>query len=510
MDDDKVALLPPRDVEAGEWDSPPPSPVVAHFRRGRRPLLLASFLISTFVLALSACWPLSNVLTHRTPVDALDLPVVELPLPIELRDDSRFLVLTVIGEQESRAQYHLIQLARLANTLNRTLVLPRISYSRFNSCGKQSFDFIYDVPTFAERNEVRPVEQRDFEDWLASQAQAVSARAVRLCENAPGELDRWIPDPAYNDHQPTQCLEESKLDHGVREPLRYCTRGLAGVQRVPSELQQLDAEDPVAVLLMYYDLRSPMLGEMTDDDLSESFDNEQSWHDIVSAVLDLMGPAIGVHWRTERISAAALEPCGSGLVDALVAIRDQTPDLSAVYLATDYPIELLSRSPSRLDDAKKDPEGPTFDLPEGRPRAHSDTLTRLLTPAHHLAMSHFLSSFHSLATPAGLNLSTYHSLLPHLPAHLSRWSTQDSAPAIVSQLVLRQTELFLAGEPNHKGGEQLRPACARDSTWTSRVVRARRKTLLAAAEEGGVVDVGEGERTLRNLVVRWSTDGQAI
>lgn len=76
---------------------PPPSPVVAHFRRGRRPLLLASFLISTFVLALSACWPLSNSLTHRTPVDALDLPVVELPLPIELLDDSRFLVLTVIG-----------------------------------------------------------------------------------------------------------------------------------------------------------------------------------------------------------------------------------------------------------------------------------------------------------------------------------------------------------------------------------------------------------------------------
>lgn len=88
------------------------------------------------------------------------------------------------GEQEFRAQVHILQLVSLASYLRRTLVFPRITASRFSACGSAPFDYFYDLSTFSESTGSSPILQRELEEWLATskrnREQGVTAREIRL------------------------------------------------------------------------------------------------------------------------------------------------------------------------------------------------------------------------------------------------------------------------------------------------------------------------------------------
>jgi len=416
------------------------------------------------------------------------------------------------GEQESRAQHHLIQLSRLASTLNRTLVLPNLATSRFMTCGSASFDSIYDPITFVRASgAVRPVLQHEFERWLDDEeddSAPHTARAVRLrILGAPEPLEStqgaFVRDETLGGHARTAlCLDEQRLDFAQREPLVAVVAQYEAGGELLETLRRLDTEDDVEVLLVNWDLREPLLGVESDELLAAAFAYAEPWHTLASAVVGELGESIGVHWRTEGVAATRLDECGEGLVEALVGLKEGDGALQSVYLASDYPLEGLPGAPSHTAAAAGDDDSTAGAVePLVVKLAHSDTLSDQLTPAHDAAMSHFLSSFASHAAPAGLALSTYRSLLPlvlpTLPAPLAALAQTPAAPAIVSQLVLQRTKRFVAGESRVPSERRARDTCARRSSWTRRVVVARER-----AREG----LEEGEKGA--VVGWWSTDGK--
>lgn len=430
------------------------------------------------------------------------------PLSVSpLRRHKLTLTTATPGEQESRGQHHLIQLSRLASSLNRTLVLPNLATSRFMTCGTAPFSSIYDPAGFASlagEGVGAFIEQGAFERWLEEGDEPHSARAV--CLRVAGEPEplgptggAFVPDRTLGGQpRAALCLDEARLAFGAREPLvavEPAERDAASGELLEN-LRWLDEEVEVEVLLVHWDLRAPLLGDESDDLLAAAFVYAPEWHALAGAVLGQLGDAVGVHWRMEGVEAGRLDECGSGLVEALVGLKEgerAESALHSVYFATDYPLELLPGAPSHpTSAAEKEPllEGGAPWLP-----AHSDTLSAKLTPSHHTAMTHFLSSFAIHAAPAGLTLNTYRSvlpsLLPSLPSTLATLAQTPAAPAIVSQLVLQRTRRFLAGEARPGIG---RERCARRSSWTRRVVVARER-----AHEGGR---GSGD-----AVGWWSTDG---
>ncbi|GAA5946890.1 hypothetical protein JCM3765_002063 [Sporobolomyces pararoseus] len=89
-----------------------------------------------------------------------------------------------IAEQESKAQQHLHQLALLAISLNRTLVLPNVGGSRLHSCHLFPFAFHYDINSWIERYEgkLSVVEQEEWLRYVEGASTTHSVRSVRLME----------------------------------------------------------------------------------------------------------------------------------------------------------------------------------------------------------------------------------------------------------------------------------------------------------------------------------------
>ncbi|GAA5975922.1 hypothetical protein JCM11641_002839 [Rhodosporidiobolus odoratus] len=441
--------------------------------------------------------------------------------------DCRFLVPPTVGEQESRAQLHFLQLAALATALNRTLVLPRAYPSRFSTCGTSSFDFLYQPSTFAAETGTNPVLQRDFELWLANRSEPAQTRAVRLsvemADEPPVEtLGKFVPD-ATNGWKPLYpCLDGSTLDLGKREALVSWQPWHEDGAPIIEDLRTLDAQDPVDVLLLHYNLRGPLFPLIEKDAirtgaLERAFTYEAEWSKLADKVLELFdGEAIGIHWRTEQIDADTLGTCGESLERVLMSIKEEDSAMRIVYLASDFPIEELAGSPYRL--AVNETPSSTLldagkDITESSTHAHSDTLTPLLTPAHYTAMQSFLTGFRLSSAPADVTLYTFASLrsaLLHAAPELERWIDHAAARAIIDQLVLQRTEVFLAGYPT-KGNQFVvdgRRSCGKHSNWTNRVAAAR--AVRMAEEQGGGEKEGteDGGRRLKNVLARWSADGQ--
>ena len=447
------------------------------------------------------------------------------PLALLSRRSQRLSRLLVAAEQESRAQHHLVQLSRLAARLDRTLVLPNFTTSRFRTCGSTSFADIYDPSSFARHaapaGAAEPVLQGAFQRWLAEGTVRRTARAVRLGlaaspEERARELGTFYPDTPTPPSGRVTCLDPAWFDFADRDRLVAVEEWHPTSDALLRSLDRLDAEDDdVEVLLVDWDLRGPIIGVEGDDILEAAFQYAAPWHTLASAIAGAIGEAVGVHWRTETVAPGSLAQCGEGLVEALVGLKERHRSLKSVYLAADYPLELLEGAPSRIVDAARlplehevDDEGAGESDLEARQRAHSDTFSKALTPTHHAAMSGFLASYASHAAPAGLALSTYRSvlpsLLPSLSKPLARLAKAQFAPAIVSQLVLQRTALFLAGEARRvdEGRDPQREVCARKSNWTRRVVAARKAARKVAK--------AKGDRTGHQVLGLWSSDGSLL
>ncbi|BGP16333.1 hypothetical protein JCM10213_008230 [Rhodosporidiobolus nylandii] len=539
---ESLSLLREREEEDG-WQSMPtsraprsPSPDRDPPPAWHRPLLAFSLFLLGIIAYSALTRGVPEVPSYASVKDAVASKfkaIEEVALPSGLAGNEgvakelctgehgcRFLVPTTIGEQESRAQLHFLQLAALATSLNRTLVLPRAYPSRFSTCGVASFDFFYDPASFAIETGVKPLLQRDFEAYLANRTTPASARAVRFSVQTGNEppvttFGKLVPDSTLGYKPLTPCLDGSTLDLGGRQPLVIFEPHRTEGDPLVEDLRALDEQDPVDVLLVHYNLRGPIFQRVESTAVrtgafERAFTYKQEWSRIANKALELLGAAAaGVHWRIESIAPETLDTCGGKLVDTLEQVKEENPDVEAVYLASDFAIETLENAPSRPSSAPADglPSPPL----NTSGSAHSDTLTELLTPAHRDAVSSFLSSFAS-SSSSDLTLHTFASLYPSLLAalpDLERWITNDAARAIVDQLVLQRTAVFLAGFPTH--GEETvvdgRTACAKQSTWTNRVTAARamrwkEELRLETGQDAGA------ERRLRNVLGRWSAEGQ--
>ncbi|GAA5856712.1 hypothetical protein JCM8547_008802 [Rhodosporidiobolus lusitaniae] len=458
----------------------------------------------------------------------------------------RFLVPTTIGEQESRAQLHLLQLLALSLHLNRTLVLPRLYSSRVSTCGTAGFDFFYELAEFervAESMGGRKggvVKQREFEGWLKRQGEKAKARAVRLSvptaeEPSPPSFSVFLPDSTLGGKPAAPCLDSSLLDfkrgEGSEQAVVMWEERDFNPKPLLEGLKDLEEEVEVDVLLVHYNLRSPLFPASASGDADAAFVYRPEWVEVADLVLDELrragggegeGEVVGVHWRTEGLGAERLEVCGEALSGAVERVRLEGGEekggtgVRAVYLASDFPIELVAGAPSHPSLAlaeRSDPFAAADDLAHPL-LAHSDTLTPFLTPSHFTSLSHFLTSSFPSHNPTTA-LHTFSSLLPlvlsRLPpsSPLRQFAEHPAARGIVDFLVLARTEVFLSGWPTKGSGQGKvggRTPCGKSSNWTRRVGRARR--VKWEGEGGEKEGKGkEGGRLLRVVQATWDAEG---
>ena len=258
------------------------------------------------------------------------------------------------------------------------------------------------------------------------------------------------------------------------------------------------------MLAVHYSLRHPLLTTDLVSSLSPDvppalpfahFPPAPIWTELASSLVARLGPFVGIHWRLETLPTAHLPACATSLVDQLVALKEKHPSLATIYLATDYPLALL--------------DGSLSDLKEKKLKANSDTFTKSLTLAHHVA-------FHSLVddlnrrlpslrlTSYGPELETIHlppplaAILAALPEAQRTLNELDSGiPSLIDKLVVQQANVFLAGMSTlEKVGETADRACGKVSSYTEEIVDGRAKARDDGAEE------------LWNEVERFSTDGK--
>lgn len=123
----------------------------------------------------------------------------------------RFLLPAWLGEQETKSQMHLYQLGLLANSLNRTLILPNVVRSRLGTCYSHPFSYYYSpdsldslgIPTMNQTRFLLWVQQRD----PPPSAQIISMVGSKAVSYPTGaiEIDS-SSDPALVPRKPTRNL----------------------------------------------------------------------------------------------------------------------------------------------------------------------------------------------------------------------------------------------------------------------------------------------------------------
>ena len=241
-------------------------------------------------------------------------------------------------------------------------------------------------------------------------------------------------------------------------------------------------QDQASVIVIQYNLRFPFLTPDSIASLSpyhfpapqpySYFPYSSHWLDLGHAISDQLSPFVAVHWRTETLEVERIATCGVSLVQELRRIRKEHPAINTLYLATDYPLDLI-RNGGHLPKAVV---------------ANSGTMGKTLTPAHHDAMRAFLSLLEGETDDDSFHLTTFqeesrlvHQLESILPAGSGGVESLDPAIAgLVDKVVLSNAELFFAGLPV---SEDKVSGCAKLSQFTTQVITGRKEVLAKAASE---------------------------
>lgn len=280
----------------------------------------------------------------------------------------RFLLPSWVGEQESKARLHLVQLVELASRLNRTLVLPNISKGRMGTCMKSDFGLYYNARAI---NGSMPF--ADFIDLASSSHDTLTGSMLAVSAKAPGKsysylddltkdgveslLDVFVDnfgDPSKSKHN--SCLKDklpslhfrdfSPVWLSVKAPQSAKSRNTGDqvavelVQAITApellkhssrlSVQSLDAPD---VLVVEWDLRYPLFPHIQDAGLSYS----KVWKDLAEELSKDIQPYVGIHWRMETITPLLLPACAEQLIRRLEESL-KTSTIRNVYFATDYPV----------------------------------------------------------------------------------------------------------------------------------------------------------------------------
>ncbi|QRV86751.1 O-FucT domain protein [Ceratobasidium sp. AG-Ba] len=252
-----------------------------------------------------------------------------------------------IGEQESKAQSHVQQIAVIARDLNRTLILPNMHKSRFGTCFHNRFDMYYDVGSLQTLG-VRVATYEAFLEWAATRRTAPQAQVV--------EIMAWEQQTAYQSLAWQRCLAKAAprlkwLKPAARLPVRNSKRFISSGRSVvkilsnglpkilPSHPNMHDLDVP-QIYALDWKLRHPVVSEVVGRYLTYSSKIVRRADDL----LDAAGPVAVVHWRMESVPASGLVGCSKGLINTFEWMSQQVEfkDIRSVYLATDYPLENVS------------------------------------------------------------------------------------------------------------------------------------------------------------------------
>ncbi|KAJ7757523.1 hypothetical protein B0H16DRAFT_1721254 [Mycena metata] len=273
----------------------------------------------------------------------------------------RFLFPLRIGEQESKARIHFMELLQLARSLNRILVLPNVGKSRMGACFKLDFKMYYDLERLEEElgmpaGRVATMKVDLFRRWV--DAQAPSAQLVFISAKSEPPLDvettmfsnddvsiRVGPMDSNMDlpgcftkfhtlrltaHAPLHIhLKHSAPTHPIAPSLiDALTRPDIHAAAASSSTQALDPD----VLVLTYDLRFPIFPTHAPP-LPQLHYAPRLY--ALAAVLAPPAPYAMVHWRMESVPPAVLPTCAYSLVDTLCARL--SAEVRTVWFASDYP-----------------------------------------------------------------------------------------------------------------------------------------------------------------------------
>ncbi|KEP53236.1 hypothetical protein V565_033510 [Rhizoctonia solani 123E] len=338
----------------------------------------------------------------------------------------RVLLPVSIGEQESKAQLHLQQIAVLARSLDLVLVLPNMHKARFGACARNKFEDYYQVESLT-RLGVRVVPFAAFQEWAATRRVAPKTQMIEITAKGQsrGELKSIVELEDVSDGPSwRRCLLRSipRLDFTKLkiQLTQKSTRSVVLVEfgeRMIETLRPIVDLDEFPVHALDWNLRHPVFEGAASRYLAYA----QEILDYADKLLSAAGPIVVVQWRMESVPPEHLLACSSGLVTLLhrTLTREEYDDVKTVYFATDYPLE-------------------------GAGARHSGTF-RGVGDRHHAAVLELRKAFQ----PGGL-LETYKLTYQ---AELSQTAERDKdllendfgLLGIVDKVVAQKAELFISG-----------------------------------------------------------------
>ncbi|KAG2347844.1 hypothetical protein BDR05DRAFT_587541 [Suillus weaverae] len=364
----------------------------------------------------------------------------------------RFLLPLRIAEQEPKAHLHIHQLAILASSLNRTLVLPNVGNNRIGACSKWPLDSYYDVDLF--RSALPAIDTLPFtvfDNWSETRPILPTSRVVSFSVSKRDSLPDLLTDDDFTidyglaDHKVASCLHSKfprlhqrssiiSLRFYRNDPIKRSTsqrliqilsEAVDSVEYFSDELAALRESD---VLAIEWDLRHPIFPEPNID-----LQYSHALVELAERLASFTGPYIAVHWRLERVPVENLAWCAASLVSTLRSVLDDDDSgLQLVWFATDY--RTLSEQPSGAKTKS----------------ARSGTF-RAVTPEHEEAMNILQDAFQM-----GGDLEGY--AMTELPSQIKRLRMfegnvqfeeevlEDSGVSgILDKLVSMQSQVFVSG-----------------------------------------------------------------
>ncbi|KAI5885850.1 uncharacterized protein SCHCODRAFT_02642621 [Schizophyllum commune H4-8] len=272
----------------------------------------------------------------------------------------RFLLPLRISEPEARARNHVAQLARLAQSLNRTLVLPNAGKGRLGACFHWPLARYYDVGGLGAhtapldafqswtrgRGSIPPTAQIA---WLSARADAaldysetitrpelvagvLASEIDEVVSRLPGCLDTKFA-LSLDAHAPVFVRPERRALKGGQagEAIAEALEALAGEHN-----RAADAPvplEPADVLVVNWDLRAPLFSDVRK--LAHAPD--------LAAAAGAMAPVkpfVAVDWRMESLDEETILVCARSLVATLGKVLLAHDDIHDVWLGIDVPLSV--------------------------------------------------------------------------------------------------------------------------------------------------------------------------
>ncbi|KAG0141209.1 hypothetical protein CROQUDRAFT_664176 [Cronartium quercuum f. sp. fusiforme G11] len=390
----------------------------------------------------------------------------------------KFLFPVRIGEQETKASSHLLQLGLLARSLNRTLVLPHAGGGYFTQCAPLSFETYY-APDALARWGIPTISQSELQSSASHDLKARHLVFTRQPANGPlniSTLSRPVEDP-----QETTCLSPGLTTCLKILPEHLVVRAPSGFHHSKqsrsafsqSLVSELVSQHHIEVLLVTWKLLYPIF------DPVPAF-NQLEYNPALGGLAErlikiLGGPSnvLGFHWRQETVPLEVIKRCTALLEDKLGGGSEEW-----LWMASDYPFENLI--------------GPTQgDGIHGS--AHSATFPTL-TPSHHASMTKLVSKLQKHAQntlqhkPTSLRtLLSIHALEdPVVKSFLDRFGEERGVLGIVEKLVLVKIDRILMGSES----TERKIRCSKGSSYSRQIVKMHNELTSRIGEGSGMREVG--------------------